>query len=105
FFCCSAECLLLSQSGHPDTLNQCPLLGVKRTSVAPSPMSAFDPKRTWDCLWLWRLLSHGSAPCTCYFHRSLVRSLAGAVNEAARIHAISRRSGCVAARRACATDG
>ena len=25
-------CLLLAQSGHPDTLNQCPLLGVKRTS-------------------------------------------------------------------------
>jgi len=28
---CSAECLLLAQSGHPDTLNQSPLLGVKRT--------------------------------------------------------------------------
>src|SRR6516164_10636443 len=27
--------------------NQCPLLGVKRTSVAPSTMSAFDPKRTF----------------------------------------------------------
>jgi hypothetical protein len=25
---------------------ECPLLGVKRTLVAPSPMSAFDPKRT-----------------------------------------------------------
>jgi hypothetical protein len=24
-----------------------PLLGVKRTSVAPSPMSAYDPKRTF----------------------------------------------------------
>jgi hypothetical protein len=22
----------MAQSGHPDTLNQCPLLGVKRTS-------------------------------------------------------------------------
>jgi len=29
-----------------DTFNQCLLLGVKRTSVAPSQMSAFDPKRT-----------------------------------------------------------
>src|SRR5215469_12595404 len=25
---------------------KCPLLGIKRTSIAPSPMSAFDPKRT-----------------------------------------------------------
>ena len=25
----SPECLLLAQSGHPSTLNQCPLLGVK----------------------------------------------------------------------------
>jgi hypothetical protein len=24
------QCLLLAQSGHPDALNQCPLLGVKR---------------------------------------------------------------------------
>jgi hypothetical protein len=24
---------LLAQSGHPETLNQCPLLGVKRTSA------------------------------------------------------------------------
>src|SRR6516225_10312634 len=30
-FCCNAECPLLAQSGHRDTLNQCPLLGVKRT--------------------------------------------------------------------------
>jgi hypothetical protein len=27
------ECLLLAQSGHRDTLNQCPFLGVKRTST------------------------------------------------------------------------
>jgi hypothetical protein len=27
------QCLLLAQSGHPDTLNQCLLLGVKRTLV------------------------------------------------------------------------
>src|SRR6516165_553047 len=40
-------CLLLAQSGHPDALNQCPLLGVKRTSRGHAPMSGFfDPKRT-----------------------------------------------------------
>ena len=27
----SQRCPLLAQSGHPNTLNQCPLLGVKRT--------------------------------------------------------------------------
>ena len=45
----------MAQSRHSDTLNQCPLSGVKRTSVAPSPMSAFDPKRTLrsrrECVW------------------------------------------------------
>jgi len=39
----AGECLLLAQSGHPDVLNQCPLLGVKRTSLRHSVMSAFDP--------------------------------------------------------------
>ena len=38
--------LLLAQSGHPNTLNQCLLLGVKRTSRGRAPMSAFDPKWT-----------------------------------------------------------
>src|SRR5262249_10601807 len=45
-------CLLLAQSGHSDTLNQCPLSEVKRTLVGGAGMSAFDPKRTlaaWDC--------------------------------------------------------
>jgi hypothetical protein len=37
---------LLAQSGHADTLNRCPLLGVKRTWLEPAAMSAFDPKRT-----------------------------------------------------------
>jgi hypothetical protein len=46
FFCRSAECPLLAQSEHPDALNQCPLLGVKRTLPKRPPMSAFDPKRT-----------------------------------------------------------
>ena len=36
----------MAQSGHPDPLNQCPLLGVKRTSDGGASMSAFDPKRT-----------------------------------------------------------
>jgi hypothetical protein len=46
-----ARCLLLAQSGHPETLNQCPLLGVKRTSPKRPAMSAFDPKRTFFCAW------------------------------------------------------
>src|SRR5215475_1838736 len=37
---------LLAQSRHFATEFRCPLLGVKRTSVVPSPMSASDPKRT-----------------------------------------------------------
>src|SRR6516165_4914675 len=42
----TALCLLLAQSGHLDTLNQCPLSGVKRTLLGHCGMSAFDPKRT-----------------------------------------------------------
>jgi len=42
----AALCLLLAQSGHHDDAQQCPLLGVKRTSCEDAPMSAFDPKRT-----------------------------------------------------------
>jgi hypothetical protein len=38
---------LLAQSGHPDTLNQCLLLGVKRTWTERYEMSAYDPKRTF----------------------------------------------------------
>jgi hypothetical protein len=41
------RCPLLAQSGHRNSLRQCPLLGVKRTSRIQSVMSAFDPKRTW----------------------------------------------------------
>ena len=36
-----------TQSGHPDTLSQCPLLGVKRTSGYGASMSANDPKQTF----------------------------------------------------------
>jgi len=32
---------------HHDLLNQCPLLGVKRTSAKGGRMSAYDPKRTF----------------------------------------------------------
>jgi hypothetical protein len=42
---CGAGCLPLAQSGHSDLLNQCPLLGVKRTSEEGASMSAFGPKR------------------------------------------------------------
>ena len=37
---------LLAQIGHPHRIRQCLLLGVKRTLVSRSAMSAFDPKRT-----------------------------------------------------------
>ena len=46
------QCPLLAQSGHPDPLTQCPLLGVKRASARHRAMSAFDLKRTsalYDC--------------------------------------------------------
>src|SRR5215475_8118555 len=33
-----------SQNGHRDALNQCPLLGIKRTSRGHAPMSAIPPK-------------------------------------------------------------
>src|SRR5215472_5823580 len=48
--CCTAECPLLAQSGHPHHTRRCPLLGVKRTLIGHGLMSAFDPKRTshWD---------------------------------------------------------
>ena len=36
----------MAQSGHPSRTQQCPLLGVKRTSRGMAPMSGFDPKRT-----------------------------------------------------------
>jgi hypothetical protein len=43
----SAECPLLAQSGHFTTEIQCPFLGVKRTLLGDTLMSAFDPKRTF----------------------------------------------------------
>jgi hypothetical protein len=62
---CAAEYLPLAQSGHPNRLNQCPLLGVKRTSVVPSPMSAFDPKRTLPLRRSGGLMSHTRAASAC----------------------------------------
>ena len=35
-----------AESGHSSSRQQCPLLGVKRTSEECGAMSAFDPKRT-----------------------------------------------------------
>src|SRR6516165_276526 len=46
-FCCIALGLLLAQSGHSSSRQQCPLLGVKRTWPEQSSMSAYDPKRTF----------------------------------------------------------
>jgi hypothetical protein len=36
---------LMAQGGHPGTLNQCPLSGVKGKSRGHASMSANDPKR------------------------------------------------------------
>ncbi len=41
-----AECPLLAKSGHLPDEFQCPLLGVKRTSLASPAMSVVDPNRT-----------------------------------------------------------
>src|SRR5262245_31790772 len=35
----------MALSGHPNVLNHCPLLGVRRTSDGCGAMSVFDPKR------------------------------------------------------------
>ena len=43
----AAECPLLAQSGHTLVRCECPLSGVKQTSLGHAAMSAFDPKRTW----------------------------------------------------------
>jgi len=40
--CCIALCRVLAQSGHARRVQQCPLWGVKRTSVGISGMSAYD---------------------------------------------------------------
>jgi uncharacterized protein (DUF2236 family) len=37
---------LSAHCGHRTHADECPLSGVKRTSAAANPMSAFDPKRT-----------------------------------------------------------
>src|SRR5262249_41144452 len=37
------QCPLLAQSGHAAHPDECPLLGVKRTSLGHSEMSSFDP--------------------------------------------------------------
>ena len=42
----TSQCPLLAQSGHSKIVDQCPLLGVKRTSLPHRKMSAYDPKRT-----------------------------------------------------------
>ena len=49
-----SQCPLLALSGHRMALNQCPLLGAKRTLLQRAPTSAFDPKRTSGLSSLWR---------------------------------------------------
>jgi hypothetical protein len=41
-----ANVRFFAQSGHHSAADPCPLLEVKRTLISPSPMSAFDPRRT-----------------------------------------------------------
>jgi hypothetical protein len=43
-------CPKVAQSGHVTPVQQCPLLGVKRTSIGLSEMSAYDPKRHWHAM-------------------------------------------------------
>ena len=43
---CSNRCPLLALSGHRQRPGECPLSGVKRTSLTQVQMSASDPKRT-----------------------------------------------------------
>ena len=38
----------MALNGHLNALGRCPLSGVKRTSIDPGEMSAFDPKRTFQ---------------------------------------------------------
>ena len=45
----SPQSPFMAQSRHAQCADECPLLGVKRTSLNPSPMSANDPKRTSRC--------------------------------------------------------
>ena len=82
--------LLLAQSGHPDRLTRCPLLGVKRTLVSHSAMSAFDPKRTSAALparaaapaaWLRSLLIGRAAGARHERQRHAFRQVALAWNE------------------------
>jgi hypothetical protein len=40
------ECPLLALSGHAVRTAECPLSGVKRTSLFAAQVSGFDPKRT-----------------------------------------------------------
>src|SRR5262249_30246313 len=80
----------LAQSGHPNGLNQCPLLGVKRTLIRGAPMSAFDPKRTSAALpacaaapaaWLRSLLIGRAAGARHERQRHAFRQVALARNE------------------------
>jgi hypothetical protein len=65
---------VVALSGHRTVVHECPLLGVKRTSLFHSVMSAFDPKRTSA------LLPHLPYPtvrftCVAAFHRAAMDSM------------------------------
>src|SRR6516165_8079755 len=47
-FCCDALCPLLAQSGYPDRLDRCPLLGVKRTSPSGIVALPVGRMRRWS---------------------------------------------------------
>jgi hypothetical protein len=73
----------VAQHEDPDALNQCALLGVKRTSVAPSPMSAFDPKRTFAAKFCWDT-QRGSEVTQLLWQTTLYRVRACAIGNATR---------------------
>ena len=66
----------MALSGHAARSIQCPLLGVKRTSLARSQMSAFDPKRTSSLFTLPAYEDVASLP-TLFLSRSSSRRVGG----------------------------
>jgi hypothetical protein len=50
-YCCSAECLLLAQSGHRRRRERCPLSGLKRTLASVPHRHAFLGGSRWVSNW------------------------------------------------------
>jgi hypothetical protein len=62
----------MAQSGHPNRVRQCPLLGVKRTWRLIARMSANDPSRAWttqNLNWLSAPIPFKLAHVDAGFHR------------------------------------